>query len=180
MLRDSPASFPDELSLYEILQVSSKASPEVIQAAYRVLARTYHPDVSTASDAEERTRRLNAAHAILSDPGRRAVYDVSRTQAERRGAERRRRAEPSRAPYSAARTRSHVVDRPIGAMVVLWAITASVAVTIVVAVLLMLWSLFDALDSPGGSTIPPPGRIGSPQQTPWTPPFNLKPDIKSR
>ena len=39
---------------YAILQVHEKAIPEVIDRAYRVLARKYHPDVSKEKDAETR------------------------------------------------------------------------------------------------------------------------------
>ena len=52
--------------LYEILQVHYNAEPEVIQAAYRRLARKYHPDVNRkyhpdvnrSPDAEENMKRL--------------------------------------------------------------------------------------------------------------------------
>ena len=35
---------------YELLQVRDNASPEVIEAAYRRLARMYHPDVNNGPD----------------------------------------------------------------------------------------------------------------------------------
>jgi len=60
---------------YDILQVSPTAEPEVIDAAYRHLVRRYHPDVYTGGDATERLRELNEAHAVLSDPAKRALYD---------------------------------------------------------------------------------------------------------
>src|SRR5581483_10863920 len=62
-------------TLYDVLQVSPWCEPDVIQAAYRALARTRHPDVNRAPDAEEQMRRLNAAYQVLSDPARRARYD---------------------------------------------------------------------------------------------------------
>jgi preprotein translocase subunit Sec63 len=61
--------------LYEELQVSSKAEPEVIEAAFRRLARKYHPDVSGDPASSERMRRLAYAYEVLSDPRRRAAYD---------------------------------------------------------------------------------------------------------
>jgi uncharacterized membrane protein len=61
--------------LYDVLQVSPWCEPEVIQAAYRALARTRHPDVNRASDAEDQMRRLNVAYQTLSDPTRRMRYD---------------------------------------------------------------------------------------------------------
>jgi DnaJ-domain-containing protein 1 len=71
------------INLYEILQVSPKAGPEVIQAAYRALARTYHPDVNASPDAARQMRQLNAAYGVLSDPQRRARYDEIRQRPAR-------------------------------------------------------------------------------------------------
>ena len=51
------------------------ADQEVVEAAYRRLARKYHPDVSSDPDAAARMRRLNEAYAVLGDPQRRARYD---------------------------------------------------------------------------------------------------------
>src|SRR5215216_1733963 len=67
-----------QLNLYEVLQVSPKASPEVVQAAYRVLARAYHPDVNDTPHAARMMRQLNAAYRVLGDPERRAKYDAQR------------------------------------------------------------------------------------------------------
>ncbi|GIV16498.1 MAG: hypothetical protein KatS3mg022_1933 [Armatimonadota bacterium] len=66
-------------TLYDLLEVSPNASPEVIKAAYRQLALKYHPDkqpdVRMRRQAEERMKQINAAYHILSDPARRAEYD---------------------------------------------------------------------------------------------------------
>jgi hypothetical protein len=67
-----------QLNLYEVLQVSPKASPEVVQAAYRTLARAYHPDVNGSPHAARMMRQLNAAYRVLSDPERRSKYDAQR------------------------------------------------------------------------------------------------------
>jgi DnaJ-like protein len=64
-----------ERTLYEVLQVDPRAEPEVVEAAYRRLARKYHPDVSTAAGAEQRMKEINAAYRVLRDPPRRAAYD---------------------------------------------------------------------------------------------------------
>ena len=68
----------DEPDYYELLQVSPKAEPGAIHAAYRKLARKYHPDVNPDPAAHERMRELNRALEILSDPAWRAEYDRGR------------------------------------------------------------------------------------------------------
>jgi len=60
---------------YEILGVPRDASLEDIKAAFRKLARQYHPDVSKEPDAEERFKEVNEAYGVLSDPEKRARYD---------------------------------------------------------------------------------------------------------
>jgi molecular chaperone DnaJ len=65
--------------LYDLLEVSPNASPEVVKAAYRQLALKYHPDkqpdARARQQAEERMKAINAAYDVLSDPVRRAEYD---------------------------------------------------------------------------------------------------------
>jgi hypothetical protein len=60
---------------YEVLQVSPQASPEVIHAAYRALARGYHPDVNNGRESGH-MRTLNAAYEMLRDPEMRTAYDA--------------------------------------------------------------------------------------------------------
>ncbi len=63
---------------YEILEVNPKASKEVIEKAYRVLAKKYHPDLYTGEKkeyAERKIKELNAAYNILSDEFLREQYD---------------------------------------------------------------------------------------------------------
>ena len=50
----------------------------MIEAAYRRLARKYHPDVNRSPDAELRMRELNAAYEVLRRPDQRAAYDGGR------------------------------------------------------------------------------------------------------
>jgi hypothetical protein len=68
---------------YTILQVDDNAEQGVIEAAYRQLARLYHPDINIAADAKERMQSLNDAYAVLRDPQRRAQYDASRHRQRR-------------------------------------------------------------------------------------------------
>ena len=60
---------------YETLEVDRKASPEVIQRAYRKLARKYHPDVNQTPGAEDRFKEISEAYEVLKDPEKRGTYD---------------------------------------------------------------------------------------------------------
>lgn len=60
---------------YETLGVARDATAEDIKKAFRKLARKYHPDVSKEPDADARMKEVNEAHAVLSDPEKRAAYD---------------------------------------------------------------------------------------------------------
>lgn len=61
---------------YQVLGVPRDATAEQIKKAFRQLARKYHPDVSKEPDAAARMSEVNEAHAVLSDPERRAAYDA--------------------------------------------------------------------------------------------------------
>tara|TARA_A100001037_G_scaffold304601_1_gene341879 strand:+ start:2423 stop:3277 length:855 start_codon:yes stop_codon:yes gene_type:complete len=62
---------------YETLGVQKGASQKEITAAFRKLARKYHPDVNPDnSEAEEKFKEINEAHSVLSDPEKRNQYDT--------------------------------------------------------------------------------------------------------
>ena len=64
---------------YSVLGVRPKASQEEIKAAYRALAKKYHPDKNRgARDASERFKEVGEAYAVLSDPKKRKHYDQMR------------------------------------------------------------------------------------------------------
>jgi curved DNA-binding protein CbpA len=63
---------------YKTLQVDPEAEDEVIAAAYRRLARKYHPDVAAEPEAAARMAALNAAWEQIGDPVRRAAFDRER------------------------------------------------------------------------------------------------------
>ena len=72
-----------EDTLYEILEVSEKASDEVIEKAYKVLVKKYHPDLQAETkreDAEKKMKQINEAYDILSNPSKRNEYDVQLEQ----------------------------------------------------------------------------------------------------
>ena len=60
---------------YELLGVSRTADKTEIKAAFRRLAREYHPDVSKHTDAEAKFKEVNEAYEVLSDDEKRARYD---------------------------------------------------------------------------------------------------------
>jgi curved DNA-binding protein CbpA len=63
---------------YKTLQVDPEAEEEVIAAAYRRLARKYHPDVAGGPEAAARMAAINAAWESIGDPTRRAAFDRQR------------------------------------------------------------------------------------------------------
>lgn len=72
---------------YDTLGVDPGAGDTEIKAAYRRLARKYHPDVSKEPDAEERFKAVNEAYEALRDPAKRAAYDQLRARGYRPGDE---------------------------------------------------------------------------------------------
>ena len=66
-------------TLYEILEVSEKASPEVIEKAYKTLVRKNHPDLQPPEKkeyAENTLKKINEAYEILSNEQKRKNYDL--------------------------------------------------------------------------------------------------------
>ncbi|KAL8170719.1 hypothetical protein V2J09_022523 [Rumex salicifolius] len=60
---------------YATLGVSRSASSKDIKAAYRKLARQYHPDVNKEPGATDKFKEISAAYEVLSDEKKRALYD---------------------------------------------------------------------------------------------------------
>ena len=63
---------------YKSLDVPRTASADELKAAFRKLARRYHPDVAKGADkkkAEEKFKEINEAYEVLSDPDKRKRYD---------------------------------------------------------------------------------------------------------
>jgi curved DNA-binding protein CbpA len=147
-------SLPQEVQptdLYELLEVSPRASAGVIQAAYRVLARAHHPDVNDSADTVKVMRRLNAAYAVLSDPKRRARYDAQFTSPPPRPAhrprarveQRRGRAQPQLALGS---------HRPQGAQMLARLLVIALLISMAIGAVLFAWVLLvdpDDRPSPG-------------------------------
>jgi curved DNA-binding protein CbpA len=86
--------------LYEVLQVQRRAEPEVIRAAYRALARKYHPDFGGTQD---RMVAINEAWGVLGDDVRRASYDAAPVNGAAR---------PEFEPVRAGPETNHLRQRP--------------------------------------------------------------------
>lgn len=70
-------------TLYELLEVSENASKEIIEKAYKVLAKKYHPDLQEEGDkqeAEKKMKQINEAYEVLSDEEKRKEYDLKLAQ----------------------------------------------------------------------------------------------------
>ncbi len=91
------------LDCYNILGVMPTATPDEIRAAYRRLARLYHPDLNSGAEAEARMQAINAAYNTLSDPQLRHQHDLAIIRARQNGyAPQSRRP----GPYNPSGTRS--------------------------------------------------------------------------
>ncbi|WP_207478283.1 DnaJ C-terminal domain-containing protein [Arenibaculum pallidiluteum] len=68
---------------YLVLGLSRTASAEEIKAAYRRLAKQYHPDMNPGrADIEQRFKEISSAYNLLSDPDKRARYDRGEIDAQ--------------------------------------------------------------------------------------------------
>lgn len=61
---------------YQALGVPKTASADDIKRAYRKMARKYHPDVNPDAEADAKFKAAGAAYEVLSDPEKRAAYDL--------------------------------------------------------------------------------------------------------
>lgn len=96
---------------YKALQVDPEAEPEVIQAAYRRLARKYHPDVTADPAAARRMAAINRAWEVLGDAARRALYDAERnTRGNRAGWTGSARNDAPNPAADPARSHPHAAD----------------------------------------------------------------------
>lgn len=65
-------------TFYDWLEVSPKASSEVIEKAYKTLVKKYHPDLQQSNKLknEEIIKKINESYSVLSDKTKRANYDA--------------------------------------------------------------------------------------------------------
>ncbi len=86
-------------TLYEILEVSETASDEIIEKAYRVLVKKYHPDLQATANkikAEGMMKEINEAYEVLRDEQKRKEYDA---ELARKREEERQKAENKQEQY---------------------------------------------------------------------------------
>lgn len=65
---------------YEILEINRNASQEIVEKAYKTLAKKYHPDLQEGdkkSKYEEKLKIINEAYEVLCDPEKRKAYDAT-------------------------------------------------------------------------------------------------------
>src|SRR3989338_10278241 len=65
----------DKRDYYEVLGLKKGAGIEEVKAAYRELAKKYHPDLNKDHGAEEKFKEVLEAYQILSDPEKKSNYD---------------------------------------------------------------------------------------------------------
>lgn len=73
---DAPRRPDEETTLYQVLAVSADSDAASLKAAYRRLARQWHPDVCKEPGATEVFRTIQHAWEILNDDRKRARYDA--------------------------------------------------------------------------------------------------------
>jgi curved DNA-binding protein CbpA len=96
---------------YTLLGVAPQAEPEVIRAAYRVLAQRYHPDRlgPAHASASSRMAALNQAYEVLSCPEQRRAYDQWQRQ-------RRATNSPAHATWPEASARVTLGSAPVNVL----------------------------------------------------------------
>jgi curved DNA-binding protein len=64
------------IDYYKILEIQKTSTEADIKAAYRKLARKYHPDLNPNDEnAKKKFQQINEANEVLSDPEKRKKYD---------------------------------------------------------------------------------------------------------
>jgi diguanylate cyclase (GGDEF)-like protein len=66
-----------DVDYYKILQLHYLAESEVIESAYKRLAKKYHPDISKNRDSGRLMQKINRAYEVLGNPDKKRQYDLS-------------------------------------------------------------------------------------------------------
>ena len=135
---------------YDVLGVTPDATTEDVRRAWRTLIQVWHPDRFTGklrSEAEEMTKALNQAYAILSDEQSRGQYDsISRA---------RKRPTPTRATAATASDRPlEIIDLPVAVDKIIDAIAmAGWTLFAVIVIILVLFCSLGFLLSLGANPL---------------------------
>jgi curved DNA-binding protein len=81
-VRSTKATEGQPIDYYEVLQLSPNANAETLERVYRLLAKRYHPDNQTTGEPNVFVQ-IQQAYEVLSDPARRAAYDVQYDETRR-------------------------------------------------------------------------------------------------
>ena len=78
---DGDRSGSDNTCFYSLLNIRPDSSQSDIRSAYRKLALKWHPDrwarnPRAANEAKRRFQRIQEAYSVLSDEGKRSLYDA--------------------------------------------------------------------------------------------------------
>jgi curved DNA-binding protein CbpA len=68
----------DGFDPYWVLEIDPEVSDDAVKAAYRRLARRYHPDLASEPDAASKMAVVNRAWELVGEPAKRARYDRDR------------------------------------------------------------------------------------------------------
>lgn len=63
------------VNYYSVLRIRNDSSSQEIKAAYRRLAKVWHPDKNNKPEAHEKFIQIEEAYSILKDEHKRIVYD---------------------------------------------------------------------------------------------------------
>lgn len=83
---------------YQILEVSRQATAAELKKAYRKLSLKYHPDKNSAPDAQQKFAELSVAYDVLSDEGKRRIYNQGGEEAVSK--QEQRDNQPAHDPFS--------------------------------------------------------------------------------
>lgn len=131
---------------YHTLGIPENASAEAIKAAFKALAVQYHPDKHQGDVVmEEQFKTINAAYQILSDPYKKAQFDLQLYHARMAlSVEKNRRKQPYHYQTPHYRPRPYYRQGPINHKENNKATLYAFGLTFVVALLVMIvrWSYF--------------------------------------
>lgn len=99
---------------YDILQINRNASPEIIEKAYKTLAKKYHPDLQEEENkkqAEEILKEINEAYEVLSNVEKKQIYDQSLSEQEQARTTTNDNYTTTPPPTSSANSTTHQISR---------------------------------------------------------------------